>query len=62
MIAIAGDSRRSSVPALNVSPIAPTVTPDRSDWCRPTALAILSTIRRRCSSFTVMTPRIIEKS
>ena len=62
-IATLGESRRSSVPALNVRPSTPTVTPrNPAPGGRPAAARTLATIRRRCSSLTSMTPFISVKS
>ena len=53
MIATDGDSRRSSVRALNVSPQTAIVHPATSP---PAASMILSVTRSNCSSLTAITP------
>ena len=55
----AGELRRSSVPALNVSPQTVTVTPSSDP---PAAAAALATTRSRCSSLPAMAPRRRENS
>ena len=55
----AGELRRSSVPALKVSPHTAITAPSRSP---PTAALTLSTTRTNCSSLVAMAPRRKEKS
>ncbi len=54
MTSMAGESRRSSVRALNVSPQAATSHPSSEV---PTMRSTLSAMRSYCSSLTAMTPR-----